>query len=109
MFPLIPALILLLLQGQASLERGRVPATLEGLPWAIVAQHLEADERGASKPRIAQVCALLRLLSPNREITAPVVEAAPAKPSRPSSAPIERLSAGYEEDQRSRDGPSVLI
>ena len=108
MFPLIPTLILLLLRGQTALERGRVPATFEGLPWAVVAKHLEADERAASKPRIAQVCALLRLLAPNKELVAPAI--ADEEPSpHPIAAPIGRLVAGFEEDQRSRDGPSVLI
>ncbi len=109
MFPLIPALILLLLQGQLPLERGRMPATFEGLQWAIVAKQLEADPKGASKPRIAQVCALLRLFAPSQEIGTPETDASTEPAPAPIAPPIARMSAGFEDDQRSRDGPFDLI
>lgn len=104
MFPLIPALLLLFLQGQAPLERGRVPATFDGLPWQVVARQRESDTKGA-RPPLAQVCALLRLLLPKCEVAPPSkgLERAPVPP-RPATR-IDRLAEGFARSQRSRDGP----
>jgi len=108
MFPLIPALLLLFLQGQAPLERGRVPATLDGLPWQVVSHQRDSDARG-DRPPVAQVCALLRLFMPKYEVAPPSIDLE-SKPTRPRpAARVDRLAEGFAHSQRSRDGPGCSV
>ena len=108
MFPLLPALILLLLQGQPALERGRAPTTFEDLSWQIVSRQIDRDGKGANPP-LAEVCALLRMLNPKVE-PAPVLDAdADSSPHDPVQRGSIRLSEGFAKSQRSRDGPRFSV
>lgn len=101
MLPLLPALLLLILQGPSSVERmaleGRLPAALE----AIHRQMEAGDPQGA----------LIRLLSlgepatdtkatPHLTVEEDKQDTPP--PAEPSST---RITKGFAKSQRSRDGP----
>lgn len=107
MFPLIPALILLLLQGHAPLERAQLPAALEALPWGAMVRQIEADQK-LGRPLSAEARALLWLMAQPKETPQPVLDTQPKEtPRRIEPAPI-RLAQGYAKSDRTRDGPLVL-
>lgn len=104
MFPLLPALILLLLQGHTPLERGRLPATLDALQWGVVAKQYEADGHSGKAP-VAQVCALLRLLAPRVDAVPESVSDEPVAAKIVEADSPSRLAKGFAKSERSRDGP----
>ncbi len=107
MFPLIPALILLLLQGHAPLDRAQLPAALDALPWGAMVRQIEADQK-LGRPLSAEARALLWLIAQPAGTSAPAVSEDPeAEPHLPE-LPITRLDRGYAKSDRTRDGPFVL-
>lgn len=107
MFPLLPALILLLLQGHAPLERGPLPATLDALPWGAMVRQIEADKQ-LGRPLSAEARALLWLMAQPKETPGPVVETRPEAPSSLPDHTPTRVTQGYAKSDRTRDGPFVL-
>jgi hypothetical protein len=104
MFPLLPALILLLLQGHGPLERGPLPATLDALPWGAMVRQIEADKQ-LGRPLSAEARALLWLMAQPKETPGPSVEALPvAQLPLPEQTPA-RVAQGYAKSDRTRDGP----
>ena len=118
MFPLFPALILLLLQGPSNFERcaidGRLPAALEAihrqsaqLGTSGLSEHQEQVLATliASGTEISQ--ALLTILWRNEERTNPDVpcETGPRTHFLPADSPPS--SDGFGESQRARDGPTT--
>lgn len=107
MFPLIPALILLLLQGHAPLDRAQLPATLDALPWGAMVRQIEADQK-LGRPLSAQARALLWLITQPAESPAPNFERLEATQPIPAAPDTTRLSRGHSTSDRTRDGPFVL-
>lgn len=107
MFPLLPALILLLLQGQAPLERAQLPGTLDALPWGAMVRQIEADQK-LGRPLSAEARALLWLIARPQETPGPAVDTRPeAQTALPDHTPT-RVTQGYGKSDRTRDGPFVL-
>jgi len=122
MLPLLPALILLLLQGPSSFERlavdGRLPAALEAINRQIV-------QPGSEKlsEREEQALASLIAAGTSAELTRVLMsflwqDGAKPQTSKPidleSSRPIVchlnclSLQDGFERSQRTRDGPTIV-
>ncbi|HTQ09929.1 MAG TPA: hypothetical protein VMI31_07670 [Fimbriimonadaceae bacterium] len=119
MLPLLPALILLILQGPASFERtawnGQSAAWLDGLHRQTEAKSRAADATLASllsgsHRSVAQ--ALARLLSLTQgegpKTPASTPESAEEKALAPAPAAIGSPAEGFYACRRSRDGPSGL-
>jgi hypothetical protein len=128
MLPLLPALILLLLQGPAGIERmasnGQLPSALNALHRHIANSHEKttaADEvvfaslLAAGQDR-GMSCALLKLLTSVDVVFVDTGELAPKSlddpedhgiPIRPAPR-LGALSNGYFTCQRSRDGPFLI-
>lgn len=119
MFPLFPALILLLLQGPSNFERaameGRLPTALEaiscqsaqlGSPRLSEQEEQALAELIASGTEISQalLTILCRTETPRRQ--EPVLETRPTPPFVLPDAPP--ISSGFANTQRSRDGPVTL-
>lgn len=106
MFPLLPALILLLLQGHLPNERGLVSANLDALPWSAVARNLDGDPSFGRKLS-AEARAWIWLLSQPK-----TTEALPSPEARKSTPlPVVAklgLPDGKRRSDRTRDGPLVL-
>jgi len=106
MLPLLPAILLLLMQGPAGLERlardGRLPASLES--WRQLPEQNSSRIR-VSDARIAQV--LVSLLQESHP--APVVNPpeAPEEPLAviPANPILGQARDGYDQVEKSRDGP----
>jgi hypothetical protein len=123
MLPLLPALILLILQGPSSVERmawdGRLPAALHALGRQIErspAERTAADEivlasllAVSQDPALTQ--ALLLLLEAGAQDEAaqgtPALSAASFEPAHPPDFPLHlgTTAPGFLDAQRSRDGP----
>lgn len=105
MFPLIPALILLLLHGHVPAERAWMPAVLDGVTWSSSTRPVEPGQPQEIKERAAQVCALLRLLGPR-----PPANKTPEPEAADVCVPLPqvRLADGFGKGRRTRDGPAVL-
>jgi len=108
MFPLIPALILLLLQGHAPLDRAQLPATLDALPWGAMVRQIEADQK-LGRPLSAQARALLWLITQPAESPAPTFEHTETSLAIPIATDRVTLSPGHSKSDRTRDGPFVLV
>jgi hypothetical protein len=127
MLPLLPALILFLLNGPANIERlaegGALPAMLAAIQQRIDAQPVSHEEarRGDSlalasllslsaDPRVSH--ALVRILvlgvdaCPPHDCKPPALASRPEPPAAEES--IGRPHSGYLRSQRSRDGPCPL-
>lgn len=123
MFPFLPALLLLILQGPAKVERmacdGRLPGALESLHRQIAAP--TARVRSADELVLASLVglggdhALSRALMHWFALAEP--ETAPAESGRAIEDPAPQLSApppsfhlqdGFNACRRSRDGPKAL-
>lgn len=120
MFPLLPALLLLILQGPAKVERmacdGRLPGALEALHRQISAP--SSGIRAADESVLASLvglsgdhalsCALMHLFALAGPEPAPVEsgrvieEVAPILSAPPPSG---RLQDGFDDCRRTRDGP----
>lgn len=107
MFPLLPALILLLLQGHAPLERAQLPATLDALPWGAMVRQIEADQK-LGRPLSAEARALLWLIAQPKETPKPSIDGHPEATPLPLGIARPRLDRGYAKSDRTRDGPFVL-
>ena len=113
MLPILPALLLLFLQGPANLERmaleGRLPAAMDG------SHRIEIrDDRAL---------AALLSASNNTELSSAILALINWSVDKPTSAPSEPISTnvvvpvaqvkatedGFKSSQRSRDGPSVVV
>jgi hypothetical protein len=126
MLPILPALLLLILQGPSSIEKmaldGRLPAALEAVSRRMEAQdHRSGSIEKADAAVLASLLALSNdpdlskalfcLLALDAPLDAPAVSLGIAEePSRePRSLPIDsdapRVPDGWFENQRSRDGP----
>ena len=119
MFPLLPALILLFLNGPAHMERlaegGALPAAL-----AAVQQRLEAPDKRADQLALASLLAfsgdkeasrlLVKILAlqtvEERPAVQPVVETE-AKVDPPQERCLGQTREGFLRSQRSRDGPAA--
>lgn len=104
MFPLIPALLLLLLQGQAPLERTQAFATFDPLQWHAVVRQIEADGNNGHLPK-AQVRALLELLCRSTEVAIDREERIHEPTLLVAISPRDRITAGFAKSVRTRDGP----
>ena len=121
MLPLLPALILFLLQGPSNFERLAVDARL---PAALEAIHRQMAEPGAAKlsEREEQALASLIAAGTSDQLTRALMsflwrrdEVSPVKQSpRDASAAVVRPGAspppqaGFERCQRTRDGPAII-
>lgn len=115
MLPLLPALLLLLLQGSSDFERlaaeGRLPSALEKFVSESPNEHksLQSFWVVSGHPELSRALAVLLAVHPEPDskpsyIPPPTdeVEVIPAVPvARP-------LPEGYVEGRRTRDGPSSL-
>jgi hypothetical protein len=106
MLPLLPAILLLLMQGPAGLERlardGRLPASLES--WRQAPGQASTRIR-TSDPRIAQVLvSLLQEAQPSQTVQKPepILERKVAIPPAPV---LGQARKGYDQVEKSRDGP----
>ncbi len=117
MLPILPVILLLLLQGPANVERmalqGRLPAVIE----AIQRMDTPKDEQEALVSLLAA--------SQDRELAHALLsilkwtETAPVRPQvllpeEPAFVPIEHqqpmlLTGGFAKGNRSRDGPSMVV
>lgn len=117
MLPILPLILILLLQGPANVERlareGRLPAALEqihreiarpSLPVSAREEALYASLRAAGgDPELSSVLfALLRKPEP----ASPEPTEIPSREPRVALHPAPPLREGHEECRRSRDGPS---
>jgi hypothetical protein len=117
MLPLLPALILLLLQGPSNVERlahdGRLPAALqaihqqmdrpEAFPGDVLASLIAvSNDLELSKALYALLS--LKAKDDPQPTALPVVERTVVLPSA-----VPALSEGYFRSQRTRDGPSALL
>jgi|GEM_PF-1135084 len=129
MLPLLPALLLLILQGPSSIERmaldGRLPAALEAIHQQMESRdHTSPAMSKADEAMLASLLAmsgdpqvshaLIKLLSLGEPVafaSAPRLEIEPETDDPPNPRP-ERdtvvLVDGFAESQRSRDGPFCL-
>ena len=119
MFPLFPALILLLLQGASNIERfpvdGRLPAALEAF-------HRQSVQRGSAQLSEQQEQVLASLIASGSELSQALLtflwtdnEKPLKRETPPEVSPRPRIShanspppqAGFAESQRARDGPQT--
>jgi len=126
MFPLLPALLLLLLNGPANFERmaehGALPAALAAIQQRIEAPGVQsarvtkADHQALASlltlggdPQLTQ--ALVRLLAVNvacEPVASPQpksLEQHEESPGEPPPIQVGKPQSGFLESQRSRDGP----
>jgi hypothetical protein len=123
MWPLLPALILLLLQGPANVERmaldGRLPAALEALQARMPDQDVSARGQAVALASLLAVSgdpqlshALFALLRIPPQVAATEQPKAVKPLEEPTGPPLVPKSlgssqAGFLKLQRSRDGPAV--
>ena len=126
MLPILPALLLLILQGPSSIEKmaldGRLPAALEAISRQMEAQNHRSNKVDRSDEAVLATLlafsgdpdlsnALYKLLSldqPTDQVRASLVDLGDSEPERSpimSSGEVPALPVVSLESQRSRDGP----
>lgn len=122
MLPLLPALILLLLQGPSNVERlaleGRLPAALQAVHATLDRPALPAEEQRKVLAQLLSVSSDAELTRVFASLLALVTDDPETKdaetPGEERSAPTlptetrARVPDGFLACQRSRDGPSTL-
>lgn len=126
MLPILPALLLLILQGPSSIEKmaldGRLPAALEAVSRQMESQdHRSGSIEKADAAVLASLLAfsndpdlskaLVRLLALDAPIDAPSHAWIPDEEPEPEPRPLSQegsapaIPDGWIKNQRSRDGP----
>lgn len=120
MLPILPALILLLLQGHSNLERlareGRLPMGLDAIYRDVdqpeLARSMASDSVFASllASRDAQLSSILSVLLGPSKPQEPSRSVAPSEEPRAAtpSVKFEALHPGFAKGSRTRDGPSRI-
>lgn len=99
MFPILPALILLLMQAHAGGDRVCLPQVLDA--WRI-----QAVARGIDREAVRQVSGVLVEQLRNEKRQLAPVESEEPKPAQIVVAEVPLPAETYAQSQRSRDGPN---
>jgi hypothetical protein len=125
MLPILPALLLMLLQGPANIERmaseGQLPAALNAIH-----RQMECSHRGFEQPAEQVVLASLLAVSQDREMSQALFRLLSIPPQQEvasgANEPLELVGEAppcppridfdqrhFVDSQRSRDGPTLIV
>jgi hypothetical protein len=116
MLPILPVILLLLLQGPANVERmalqGRLPAAIEAIQRMDAPQN--EKEAFVSLLAASQDPELTHALFSILKWTEPAEPKVVSVPEEPTFVPIEpphevALRGGFSKSNRSRDGPALVV